>query len=526
MKRHWNKPSIKSITAAFSKSSKRTSQVNGSDYQYIALPSPRCIRLIELRSSKEAKQIAISLTVHDLNSAPPFDALSYTWNDPNSAYLEAPFVARHVSYGEATYDITCDNHLFRVHANLYDALRFLQDMPARVCGRSRPKYFWIDAICIDQSNLSERAEQVALMSDLYRGAKNIIAWLGPQDATTKQAFKTMEILRPLLDPNLPVSGADVARLEKAYGHIAPSDFFDTSIYNTKLGIKPITLEMWASFALLVHRPWFERVWVVQEVTLAKTISLVCGLDYIDWDDLARIIWFLLAVKWDPFVSPYTLRGHFERNSQSMFRLMGRGLEHGGQEPLQLTIVRTFTRSVGPYKLDDLLERLRFCKATNPRDKVFALRNIANPADGVLGTYGSLISPDYGIAIELLYIRVTKAIINARGDLKILNAKESDSQRELKSLPSWVPDYSVLQLPGPLTEIVHEANWNANGSYNAGPIGGDLDSPFLGVKGVRLAIVEETATEFIEPNGELLGPWLSIIELALGSEDIWQANDGL
>jgi hypothetical protein len=40
---------------------------------------------------------------------------------------------------------------------------------------------WVDAICIDQSNLVERSEQVMLMDRVYSNCSGFLVWLG--DAT-------------------------------------------------------------------------------------------------------------------------------------------------------------------------------------------------------------------------------------------------------------------------------------------------------------------------------------------------------
>ena len=58
---------------------------------------------------------------------------------------------------------------------------------------------WIDAICIDQSNLKERSEQVRCMRLIYQKARRIVVWLGEADAQSTLAMDTLERLGPRQD---------------------------------------------------------------------------------------------------------------------------------------------------------------------------------------------------------------------------------------------------------------------------------------------------------------------------------------
>jgi hypothetical protein len=58
----------------------------------------------------------------------------------------------------------------------------------------KQRYIWIDALCIDQTNLSEREAQVSLMGELFRKATTVIAWLGDEDCSTSDAFTVVDRL--------------------------------------------------------------------------------------------------------------------------------------------------------------------------------------------------------------------------------------------------------------------------------------------------------------------------------------------
>lgn len=59
-----------------------------------------------------------------------------------------------------------------VRKNLWE---FIRQLSSTI---SEPKLFWIDAICISQSNVHERNHQVNLMKQIYVRASEVYIWLG------------------------------------------------------------------------------------------------------------------------------------------------------------------------------------------------------------------------------------------------------------------------------------------------------------------------------------------------------------
>jgi hypothetical protein len=104
----------------------------------------------------------------ELQSAPVFEAVSYVYG---------PDIRR---------PIEIDGRELLVTTNLEYALR-------RLCDSNRPRDFWIDAICVDQSNLVERNEQVQLMAKLYQEAIQVVIWLGEEEEDTKLAFRMIKV---------------------------------------------------------------------------------------------------------------------------------------------------------------------------------------------------------------------------------------------------------------------------------------------------------------------------------------------
>ncbi|KAH8679717.1 heterokaryon incompatibility protein-domain-containing protein, partial [Tricladium varicosporioides] len=90
------------------------------------------------------------------NSAPPYQALSYTWGAETPTY-RLPIVDTTNSKG----------HGLEIRKNLSSFLR--------VFGKKHPrKWIWIDQLCINQDDLAERNDQVQRMGEIYSKASEVL----------------------------------------------------------------------------------------------------------------------------------------------------------------------------------------------------------------------------------------------------------------------------------------------------------------------------------------------------------------
>lgn len=159
-----------------------------------------------------------------LDDAPSYTALSYHWGDQNQ-----------------TVPITLNNIEIRITSTLHAALMSLRMRAKEVI------YVWADALCINQQNLEERSRQVERMEAIYREAANVAVWLGPAD----DVHELIKINDPSYDQQ---------------SH--PS--------NTK------------TIRQLLSRPYWRRVWVIQEVAVASSVSIYCGRYAIAWEDFISL----------------------------------------------------------------------------------------------------------------------------------------------------------------------------------------------------------------------------------------------
>ncbi|PMD37676.1 HET-domain-containing protein, partial [Hyaloscypha variabilis F] len=136
-------------------------QVEAANSRYIYQPilQSNSIRLLTLFPGTKGTTIQCELQEVSLsNNRPPYCALSYVWGDPS-----------------VTAGIRVHCRELQVTTNLQSALQCL-----RLCDTSR--ILWIDAICIDQGNLTERNEQIQYMVQIYSLAANVLIWLGNDDS--------------------------------------------------------------------------------------------------------------------------------------------------------------------------------------------------------------------------------------------------------------------------------------------------------------------------------------------------------
>jgi Heterokaryon incompatibility protein (HET) len=127
-------------------------------------------RCLLLKSAKNEDEVIICELFHitHLMATPYYEALSYAWGTK----LASRF-------------ILVDGKRLSVTENLFSALHHLR---RKHCHR----LLWVDAICIDQSNLEERSQQVQIMDNIYQNATNVIVWLGPSTPESKLALRYLD----------------------------------------------------------------------------------------------------------------------------------------------------------------------------------------------------------------------------------------------------------------------------------------------------------------------------------------------
>lgn len=193
---------------------------------------------------------------HSHAACPLYKALSYTWGKPYP-----------------TKDILIDGARFSVREILWHFFR-------TVAGDVN-EFFWIDQICVDQQNIKERNHQVEFMGDIYHQASEAVIWLG---AAEKGSADVMDFILAVQTRNLEKSRDQSCNVDINFcsPFIAPS----TVCRTFDLASVPVI-----ALRLLFRKAYWSRVWIIQEIMLARRLLLKYGDRIIRWEDLQEFkVW--------------------------------------------------------------------------------------------------------------------------------------------------------------------------------------------------------------------------------------------
>jgi hypothetical protein len=332
-----------------------------------------------------------------------FEALSYTWGSTKNP--EKVFVGP-------------EYHPLSVTSNLADALVHLRHP-------QEPRTLWIDAICVNQSDMPERGSQVKRMAEIYKSAFRVVVWLGPG---TEQSAEAMHILR--LIASRVIVGRDPPRI-KGSRELSPLSPSERYLEDCGDPSKPFNLRMSQADCLgqLLNRSWFERLWIRQEVGFAASTSIIqCGSEFMLWNEFQDAITALM-LKFVSFNSvpetrdPEQARWEFVFRLQSIFLLCELKHEH----------------------FSSLMNTTMTSKCTDSRDRIYALLSLLDAAGSGLG-----VEPDYTKCVFEVYKDVALRRLLDASDLEILCGIElQDELSRPKNWSSWVPDWSTPRLTNPL-----------------------------------------------------------------------------
>ena len=323
-------------------------------YQYETLPGQRFIRLVSFsRSASWNSPIECLLETYELHEGkyPDYTTLSYTWGQ-----------------GSRDVPISVGGGRLLITPSLEEALRQIQEFRERG-EKIFATHWWIDMICINQDDLVERGQQVSLMRDIFTLSIETLAWLGPASQDSDQAMSSLA--------------------KRDCDHVG---------YGSPL-------------SRLLSRPYWKRVWVVQEICVSDSVLLACGNKLVEWT--TEFESNLDVLHGEPravdISTPFTIPVHKLLENRRISR---------GQSPGPSS--RQLARFIGTSDEYD---------ASDPRDRIYSLLGLA--VDG----HAPKITPDYsrsGCAVHCEAFRVMcrdlPADCPSHGAIK--NAAESSRHRPL------------------------------------------------------------------------------------------------
>lgn len=331
----------------------------------------------------------------DLNFPPGYVALSYAWGELGDTRI-----------------LRVNGRFVKVSASLYGALEAI----ARSKAHSEDVMVWADALCIDQSNLEERNRQVRIMTSIYQKAQSVAVWLGSQQKNDRLAQNFLKQLLFSKDP------AEVLRS-------APK-------------------EALLSVASLFSRPYWSRLWVVQEVYNARSVLVYYGNLIDAWPTFQyasvvfqsemgkRVLDELLPLESGRESLSDLSPDHLSCSQILMYQGPGsfggilRSKAEDDAKEQERPDHEVFKR------LLEIMRLSRGKKAMEFRDRVFAIRGVLPER------IRNRINVDYSASLRDIYTDVFDLVVGTTGRLDMIcESIHFPLYRGVVELPSWLPDWS-------------------------------------------------------------------------------------
>lgn len=459
-----------------------------------------------------------------------------------------------------------DSQKVEVTKNLYGVLK-------RLRYSDRPRTLWVDALCINQADTTEKSSQVLLMSEIYSSTWRCLIWLGDE-------------------PETPVSTVTQAQSQKVERIIAETDLFlqnlmaSLSTLDTSSSLmgdlqaisgSPATKPKEDTFKIGKTRP---TIWhgdqrdqqTLEMRTLPSTqddsifqascmFRLLaedlhpCEIPYfrLEPDDkhtyltnARRAAHWLVSRDWwtrvwtvQECVLPQesiVIYGPVEMPWSTLLAAVSNFQRHragccssseGVHDMLNLHLdllpvlqdLRARRSTGQAILLEELVREFRYRAATNPRDKVFALLPLVTDWGG-----NTPLAPDYsqGISLSQVYGQAILKMVEASGSLAPLCQQTGPSRTASVAMPSWVPDLSeAYSHGGTLDHFVHQLPLydSSNGSKASARV---VDATVLVLEGVRADSIRRASTHVLDRRHEgqvsIFEHWHDVAEEECGQTD--------
>lgn len=340
-----------------------------------------------------------------------YQALSYTWGEPRFPQLLHVLPAGIINITE----------------NLHSALQALRKP-------DKTLILWVDAVCIDQSNIPERNSQVSNITRTYAEAAGVLVWLG----TDNDQHDGQQCLGFF---------AELAALIAS----GPDGQIDEALWRARLQINQAVSKFLNSvqpgpIVSFLARPWFRRRWIVQEVVLAIDVAVYCGESSIPWNTFEIALTELFENN----------KGGFSDENRTILCIMSR-------------IRHAELRAKEQVPLDTLVEFASFLCA-NHRDRLYAMYGVIQHWFSEWPVRAQIDNIDYSqsigdiftnFAISIMRLNVTMEhgrtynptthVLQLAAAIQqpTTSEKGPSSEEVCENIPSWVPDWTGTLTNTPL-----------------------------------------------------------------------------
>ncbi|KAI1740178.1 HET-domain-containing protein [Xylaria scruposa] len=350
-------------------------------------------RLLTIFAGREEEALQLRLTHATLGDlAVSYETISYCWGDASVRSF-----------------ITVNGDVVDVPASAVAALKCMRKV-------KEPRIVWIDSVCINQADLDERAYQVGMMADIYSSARGNLVYLGESDEQTRYGLGVIERLYQ-----------EIRRKTSDFSefHNIMSAYLQYNRYaddKLECGLDE------GAIAYIFQRPWFHRLWIIQEAAVAVVNTCFCGRSAsIDLNVILRVAMWL-CYHWTSLSVWFSSNDDLYRLAH-LWRLVddkdsARAAKHSYKQ-----------------SMESLLLGVRNCQCSDPRDKVFAVLSLVLvDKEAESSPEISLLEIDYRKPCHEVMRDATRYAIQESNSLRILRQarhRVTDQDLELDGWPSWV-----------------------------------------------------------------------------------------
>jgi hypothetical protein len=381
------------------------------DALYRPLSEPLSVRLLRLECL-EAGPLTATLLPIQIDQAPPYQALSYCWGTAGTSST-----------------IYVNDHALSITHSLAEALLVLRTSSAVVDGStSNFVDLWIDQICIDQTNLEERGQQVGIMKEIYSSAVRTVIWLGPDEGFAETAFALCRSIHTIFLRENP-HAHNLSQL--------PWTPFNENEHLAR-GLPKLKDSSWKHLHTLFQSPWFRRQWIFQEVVLSAGDPIVlCGRWVGSWECLSWSACWL----WN--------YGYFDH----------------GIVPISVSAANSIlevTKTNGTWDVGALIHMASgYFKATDARDKIYGILGMRSNATSHVE---NSIPVNYSSSPHTVYRDAAWHIMSSTKNLAVLSEPLCRSkgisdpyrgfgrQRYWNNSVSWTPNFDYFVSSNGFTDL--------------------------------------------------------------------------
>jgi hypothetical protein len=343
-----------------------------------------------------------------LSTNPEFEILSGFWG-----HQQSPF---------SPVSLLVDGQSCKTTSELAQAL-------FRFRFRDKPRLLWIQSVSINIDDTSERNAQIGRLRDILLSAQRLIVWLGAAQDNSDLVFEHLRRFEHL-------------RSEYERPWVWPQDSFSFRVVPFKRPSTPpdrveeYSPDARAALWKLCARPWFYRPWSIAELALSKDILVVCG-DH----EVRQLVYHISPLSWllqaCPRVQAVSSKG------VSLYDDLKIPMVDAGYHFFSLCF--HYRLPGRTPSMADVYRIVRNCRATDPRDSVFATAAL-EPIPPV--------EVNYQLSVSQVYQQATFALMQKHRSIQVLRRLGSPSRNP--DLPSWTLDFNspldtagaIWALPGP------------------------------------------------------------------------------